>query len=101
MAKATTIKDALKKLEETRGVSAADLEKVSSNSSRQLIMHLIRVRNPIFRVLTSFTNMIRWICVASARQLRRWMPHCQRSRPASELSVAAEAAARCLLCFET
>lgn len=28
MAKATTIKDALKKLEETRGVNAAELEKV-------------------------------------------------------------------------
>jgi hypothetical protein len=30
MAKATTIKDALKKLEETRGVNTAELEKVSS-----------------------------------------------------------------------
>jgi hypothetical protein len=30
MAKATTIKDALKKLEETRGVNAAELDKVLS-----------------------------------------------------------------------
>jgi hypothetical protein len=30
MAKATTIKDALKKLEETRGVNTAELEKVSN-----------------------------------------------------------------------
>lgn len=30
MAKATTIKDALKKLEETRGLSAAELDKAST-----------------------------------------------------------------------
>lgn len=32
MAKATTIKDALKKLEEARGVNTAELEKVSSSA---------------------------------------------------------------------
>jgi hypothetical protein len=31
MAKATTIKDALKKLEETRGVNAAELDKVTNS----------------------------------------------------------------------
>jgi hypothetical protein len=31
MAKATTIKDALKKLEETRGVQAAELDKVTAS----------------------------------------------------------------------
>jgi hypothetical protein len=35
MAKATTIKDALKKLEETRGVNAAEIDKVSRLQHRQ------------------------------------------------------------------
>ena len=34
MAKATTIKDALKKLEETRGVNAAEIEKVGTQQHR-------------------------------------------------------------------
>ena len=35
MAKATTIKDALKKLEETKGVQAADMEKVKLGSFQE------------------------------------------------------------------
>jgi hypothetical protein len=35
MAKATTIKDALKKLEETRGVNAAEIDKVGRLQLRQ------------------------------------------------------------------
>ncbi len=40
MAKATTIKDAIKKLEETKGISAVDAEKVPAAAGLQaLAMH--------------------------------------------------------------